>query len=133
MFGVNLVKLHGGLSELEYQDKTVLCNLKLDKRSSCELAADFAAFNEMGYFLNSERLPDGKDRWISDSVGGLQVASKSMLTGAGKYGHTLKIQAGEEKIALFDKLLKELDELTIIGYGFGDRHINFRLSHAMSV
>ena len=26
-----------------------------------------------------------------------------------------------------------MDELTIIGYGFGDRHINFRLSNAMSL
>jgi hypothetical protein len=132
-FGVNMVKLHGGLSELEYQDKTILCNLKLDKGSSRELAADFAAFNEMGHFLNGERLPDGKDRWITDSAGELDVASKSMLTGGKKYGDTLKIEAGEEKIALFDKLLKEMDELTIIGYGFGDRHINFRLSNAMSL
>jgi hypothetical protein len=131
--GVNMVKLHGSLSELEYQDKTILCNLKLDKGSSGELAADFAAFNEMGYFFNGERLPDGKDRWITDSAGELHVASKSMLTGGRKYGDTLKVQAGEEKVALFDKLLKELDELTIIGYGFGDRHINFRLSNAMSL
>jgi hypothetical protein len=132
-FGINMIKLHGGLSELEYQDKTILCNLKLDKRSSRELAADFSAFSEMGYFLNGERLPDGKDRWITDSAGELHVASKSMLTGGRKYGDTLKAQAGEEKIALFDTLLKELDELTIIGYGFGDGHINFRLSNAMSL
>jgi hypothetical protein len=25
----------------------------------------------------------------------------------------------------------KLDELTIIGYGFGDKHVNFRLSNAM--
>jgi hypothetical protein len=55
-----------------------------------------------------------------------------MLTGGHKYSKTATPKEGEEKLALFDHALGELDHLTIIGYGFGDKHVNFRLSHAMA-
>src|SRR5258708_2340867 len=42
-----------------------------------------------------------------------------------------KVKEGEEKLQILDGVLSGLDELTIIGYGFGDEHINFRLSNAM--
>jgi hypothetical protein len=48
--GINLVKLHGGLSELEYRDGTVLCNLRLNRSSSKQLADDFRLCNEMAYY-----------------------------------------------------------------------------------
>jgi hypothetical protein len=54
-----------------------------------------------------------------------------MLTGRKKYSGTSKVKEGEEKLQILDSVLKGLDELTVIGYGFGDEHINFRLSNAM--
>jgi hypothetical protein len=54
-----------------------------------------------------------------------------MLTGGKKYSETSKIKEGEEKLKAFDDILTALDELTIIGYGFGDEHINFRISNAL--
>jgi hypothetical protein len=54
-----------------------------------------------------------------------------MLTGGRKYSGTSKIKDGEEKLQILDSILRGLDELTVIGYGFGDEHINFRLSNAM--
>jgi hypothetical protein len=54
-----------------------------------------------------------------------------MLTGGRKYSRTSKIKKGEEKLQIFDDVLKHLDELTILGYGFGDEHINFRISNAL--
>ena len=32
---------------------------------------------------------------------------------------------------IFDDAMRTLDELSIIGYGFGDKHINNRISNAM--
>ena len=54
-----------------------------------------------------------------------------MLTGGKKYSGTSKVKDGEEKLQILDSVLRGLDELTVIGYGFGDEHVNFRLSNAM--
>lgn len=129
--GVNLVKLHGGLSELQYKDNEILCNLPLNYDSSNELIANFKQLENMAYYYQGQKVPSGKDRCITDSNGELDIISKSMLTGGSKYSKTSKIKKGEEKLKIFDEELMKLDELTIIGYGFGDKHVNFRLSNAM--
>ena len=54
-----------------------------------------------------------------------------LLTGGTKYSNTSNIKEGEEKLKVFEDILSEINELIIIGYGFGDEHINFRLSNAM--
>jgi len=54
-----------------------------------------------------------------------------MLTGDNKYSKINKIHPGEEKILLFERALADIDELTIIGYGFNDFHVDFRISNAM--
>jgi hypothetical protein len=129
--GFNLVKLHGGLSEFSYKDDTLLCNLQLDKRSSLDLARDFGLSRQMAYSENGEPVLDGQDRGISDINGNFDIISNSMLTGGRKYSGTSKVKDGEEKLQILDAVLSELDEITVIGYGFGDEHINFRLSNAM--
>jgi hypothetical protein len=131
--GINLVKVHGGISELEYRDNALLCNLKLDKSSSRELALDFLLSNEMAYCHGEKKIPGGKDRTITNLAGELDIISQSMLTGGRKYSRTSKIKEGEEKLQIFDDALRRLDQLTIIGYGFGDDHINFRISNALLV
>jgi hypothetical protein len=67
----------------------------------------------------------------ADLSGKFDIISKSMLTGGRKYSSTSKPKEGEEKLQILDGVLSGLDELTIIGYGFADEHINFRLSNAM--
>jgi hypothetical protein len=129
--GFNLMKLHGGLSEFRYKDGTLLCNLQLDKQSSPGLAREFGLCRQMAYFENGEPVLDGQDHGISDLDGNFDLISRSMLTGGRKYSGTSKIKDGEEKLQILDSILRGLDELTVIGYGFGDEHINFRLSNAM--
>jgi hypothetical protein len=129
--GINLVKLHGGLSELEYNDSATICNLPLTRKSSRELIDDFKKMEQMGYYAHGKKVPSGRDRVITNAKGELDIIRKSMLTGGRKYSRTMKIRVGEEKLQVFDDVLAELDHLTIIGYGFGDQHINFRVSNAM--
>jgi hypothetical protein len=129
--GFNLIKLHGGLSEFTYRDGALVCNLQLDGLSSQEFAQNFFLYRRMAYFEDGEPILMGQDRAISDFNGQFDIVSKSMLTGGHKYSATSKVKEGEEKLQIMDGVLSELDELTIIGYGFGDEHINFRLSSAM--
>lgn len=129
--GFNLIKLHGGLSEFTYQDGTLLCNLRLGNMSSLELAQNFLLYRRMAYYESGEPVLMGQDRAISDFNGKFDIISKSVLTGGRKYSGTSKIKEGDEKLQILDGVLIGLDELTIIGYGFGDEHINFRISNAM--
>jgi len=129
--GLNLVKLHGGLSELEYKDRVLICNQTLNKENSLELIQDFKNVEDLAYFHQGKKIPSGKDRVITNSDGELDIISKSMLTGGNKYSKTTNVKEGEEKLKILDDVLRQLDELTILGYGFGDPHINYRISNAM--
>lgn len=129
--GINLVKLHGGLSERLYDDAQILCNLSLKKDSSQKLMNEFLSLNKMAYYHGDKKVPGGRDETITNPNGALDIFSKSMLTGGAKYSINSKDKEGEEKLKLFHGVLKNLDELTIIGYGFNDSHINFELNDAL--
>jgi hypothetical protein len=130
-YGINLLKLHGGLSELHYQDGSKLCNQTLQHKTSDFLLSDFSNILRMGYFHNGEQVPSSRDRVITDLNGDLDIICQSMLTGGSKYSLTTNEKPGEEKLQIFSNTLRNLDELTIIGYGFGDKHVNNRLVNAM--
>ena len=132
LFGINLVKLHGSLSELEYKDKEIICNQSLIKSSSWQILQDFEKINKMAYYHNGKIVPSGGvDRWVTNSNGELDIICRAMLTGGNKYSITLNEKKGEEKLKLLTDVLEKLEELIIIGYGFGDKHINNRISQAM--
>ncbi|XOB92612.1 hypothetical protein ACMC9M_20425 [Pseudomonadota bacterium 24LQ007] len=131
-FGVNLVKLHGGLSELEYRDGSMLCNQSLSlSNGSPELMHDFIQVQSMAHYIDGQKVHSGRDRVITNADGELDIICQSMLTGGSKYSLTTNEKSGEEKLGLLSRKLNEVDELTIIGYGFGDKHVNYRLSNAM--
>lgn len=85
----------------------------------------------MGYYHDGEQVPSSKHRVITDLNGDLDIICQSMLTGGSKYSLTTNEKPGEEKLQIFSSTLRNLDELTIIGYGFGDKHVNNRLINAM--
>jgi hypothetical protein len=130
--GINLVKLHGGLSEHDYDDKKIICNLDLNHSSSQALLAEYEKVTRMAYYQNGVTAAAAKDRFITNMNGECDVLGKAMLTGGRKYSTTAKVKEGEEKLALLDRVLGEVDQLTVIGYGFGDKHVNFRISNAMA-
>lgn len=130
--GINLVKLHGGLSEHEYKNGSLLCNQNLIRNTSKELMDDFHNIMQMAFYHQGTEVPGGRDRTITNKKGELDIISKAMLTGGKKYSKTANHKKGEEKLAIFDKALSEIDELTIIGYGLGDKHVNFRIANAMA-
>ncbi len=130
--GVNLVKLHGSLSELEYDDGKIVCNLPMQRKNSFELMMDFQRGESMAYYHQHKKVPSGRDRIVTNSAGELDIMRKAMLTGGKKYSKTANAKHGEEKLQVFDAALREISQLTIIGYGFGDKHINFRIAHAMA-
>ncbi len=130
--GINLVKLHGSLTEHEYGDRKEILNPTLARKSSHELIGDFHKIQNMAYFYQGRLVPSGRDRVITGQNGELDIMSKAILTGGRKYSTVAKVTKGEEKLAIFEHALREADQLTIIGYGFGDQHVNFRIQHEMA-
>jgi hypothetical protein len=129
--GINLVHLHGGLGELEYKDRVLICNPSLRHSSSSELMSEFKKIESMAYYSRGKKVPSGRDRVVTGPDGDLDILRRAVLTGGNKYSKTMKFRKGEEKLKLFADVLKNLDELTVIGYGFGDAHVNYRISNAM--
>jgi hypothetical protein len=112
-FGINLVKLHGGLSEHDYDDKKTICNLDINQPSSHALLAEYDKVARMAYYQNGVTAAAAKDRFITNMNGDCDLLGKAMLTGGRKYSTTAKPQEGEEKLALLDRVLGEVDQLTV--------------------
>jgi hypothetical protein len=129
--GINCVRLHGGLGELQYTDRTLLCNPSLKWKNSAQLLAELENIASMGYYHHGQRVPSGRDRVVTGPDGTLDIVCRSMLTGGKKYSTTTNPKKGEEKLQLLDAVLKGIEQLTVIGYGFGDAHVNNRISNAM--
>lgn len=132
-YGVNLVKLHGGLSEIKLKDDQCVYNLDINVKSSSELNENFNNFREMKHLdMYGKKTSSLSDWAITTLDNKLDLATHAMLTGNDKYSKTLSPKTGEEKIALFYDAISCADLLTIIGYGFGDNHINSRILVALA-
>ncbi|WP_459655810.1 hypothetical protein [Vibrio rotiferianus] len=92
---------------------------------------NFTNIQNMCYYKGDFRIPSSKDKVVSNLDGELDILVQSMLTGGSKYSLTTNEKQGEEKLKLLVDNISNASELVIIGYGFGDKHINYRLSNAM--
>lgn len=134
--GVNLLKIHGGLNEyFQGDDKSgrnrLLFDLNAYKHAN-EYLSQIERFVHMPhYYINDKAVRLGSEICFSDADGKMQFMQPSILTGSKKYSQTLSPKPREEKIELFSTALERIDELYIIGYSFGDSHINNRIVHAM--
>jgi hypothetical protein len=129
--GINCVRVHGGLAELEYRDETLICNPSLHWKSSDQLIKQLSNIDAMGYYHDGRKVPSSRDRVVTGPDGTLDIVCRAMLTGGRKYSKTTKPKKGEEKLNLFDEVLRDTENLVVIGYSFGDAHINNRISNAM--
>jgi hypothetical protein len=69
----------------------------------------------MGYYSRNQKVPSGRDRTITGPDGTLDILSRTIRTGAKKFSKTINFRKGEEELKLFADVLKQLDELTVIG------------------
>jgi len=131
--GVNLVKLHGGLNEFTHNDEKERLFLLVE---GCKSSEDY--LKELGFFIDAPHYyAHGKpvkvasEIVVSDYEGVMQFLLPSILSGDAKFSPATYDGKGEPKMAHFSAGIENLDELYIIGYGFGDAHINNRIVRAM--
>jgi hypothetical protein len=131
--GINLLKLHGGINEFSYDNDSKVLHLSIN---DCDtpltyLSKTDTVLHRMNYLINGQEVKIGGEIAVSDLNGEMQFLRHSILTGGYKYSETFDPKPGEEKIQLMEEILSKVDELTIVGYGFGDIHVNQRLYNAM--
>lgn len=129
----NIIKLHGAFNEYGFNDDSNILTIDTKECNSSNeyLKKVASAWNETEYIINGHNVRMGEFISVTDLMGEFQILSKSLLIGGKKYSITINQKPGEEKLQLFEKILRETDELTILGYGFGDLHINTRIYNAM--
>jgi hypothetical protein len=131
--GVNLIKLHGAINEFMYGDNKYILHIQPDINETpiSYLNRTNKVLNEMSYSVNGIPPYVVGELVVCSMKGEANFLSKSLLIGGYKYSETFDPKPGEEKIRLMEEVLSYVDELTIIGYGFGDKHVNDRLYNAM--
>ncbi|WP_067621129.1 hypothetical protein [Alicyclobacillus acidiphilus] len=131
--GVNLIKLHGGINEFTFDDDSKVLQVALGTGDTelSYLMKTSCVLNDFGYFVNGSRVRIHGEIAISNMQGEMGFLRHSILTGGYKYSETFDPKPGEEKIRLMDEVFGIVEEITIIGYGFADEHVNLRLYNAM--
>ena len=138
-YGVNLIKLHGGLNEFSFGDNGNFNygkNLLYTSFENCKHSEDYNLLiykinQDMTYYVNGKDVPTMREITApyvdKDSF---EFLRKSMLTGGRKFAPTLGDDTGTS-MYIFKEVLSRIDSLDIIGYGFNDVHINDRIDQAM--
>lgn len=128
--GINLIKLHGALDIFAVED----ANLYM--KSSPSKEADFGENYEEISRVEKHSLEVVKnigqrgvnELFVLDRNGELQFMRRSLLTGAHKFMGTFEQIAPLAFFKEFKKIINSIKELDVIGYGFGDEHVNAVLS-----
>lgn len=138
-YGINLIKLHGGLNEFSFGDNENFNygkNLLYVNCQNCKHSEDYNLLihqinNEMTYYVNSRNLPVmGEILAPYINKDSFEFLRKSMLTGGKKFSQKLGDDTGTA-MYLLRQVLSKVDSVDIIGYGFNDTHINDRIDEAM--
>ncbi|MDG4720030.1 MULTISPECIES: hypothetical protein [Thalassospira] len=121
--GINLFKIHGALDIFLYDDNKKYLKINFDECTNYRhiisllreinlliaTIPDFKCTNEIAFF---------------DDQKTLQFLRRSVLTGMHKFEDRASQSIPSEILPLFKRHLGYVDELFVIGYGFGDTHIN---------
>ena len=123
-YGINLLKLHGGLDIFTFRDgKDLLKISPLGDGVSGPLHALSAANEDLRYW---PPLPVRATNEIvyADQTGEMQFLRRSLLAGAFKFDPRHTQVLPQRLLEHFRSYINYIRTLVCIGYGFGDSHIN---------
>ncbi len=122
---VNLIKLHGSLDIFAAEDKKIF--LKATGNGK-DIGSNFYEIRKIEEHNSNICTHDGirttNELCVYDDNNELQFLRRSLLSGAHKFQNSFEQIAPKALFKIFKKILDNLNELIIIGYGFGDAHIN---------
>jgi hypothetical protein len=122
---VNLVKLHGSLDVFGYDDLTSYLRVRPASPSAAGwLAAIESAEKDLHALHDGQRYKTINEICTRDALGVIQFLRRTPVAGALKFDRKMTYNAPVEFIELFEQKLDDFDTLVVIGYGWGDAHIN---------
>jgi hypothetical protein len=125
-FGVNLIKLHGSLDFFAVEDKRLYlkCAPLHEEGFGACLRSLFRVESHSVSVCKQLGARSVRELIVRDCDGEMQFFRRSLLSGAHKFkGHCEQVAP----VALYEEFKRRLSgtiELYVIGYGFGDAHIN---------
>lgn len=124
--GVNLVKLHGSLDVFGYDDdlKTFLRVRPASLSGAGWLAAIESAEMDMHALHEGQPYKVINEICTRDATGEIQFLHRTPVAGMLKFDRQLTYNAPVELLHYFARKLDDFDTLVVIGYGWGDAHIN---------
>ncbi|WP_323897172.1 hypothetical protein [Aeromonas veronii] len=122
--GVNLVKLHGSFDIFAIEDK----GKYLKSFGDSEFGSYVMAVRNIERLSLAECQKSGvrgvNELFVNDDSGELQFLRRSLLSGGHKFSEKFEQIAPRELFEEFKTRIMSVRELVVIGYGFGDEHVN---------
>lgn len=122
--GINLLKLHGSFDIFAIEDKKTYLKSVGDGSFGSFVSAIRNIESKSLEVCQKMQTRGVNELFVNDSSGELQFLRRSLLSGGNKFKGKFEQIA---PIALFDAFksrINNVQDLVVIGYGFGDEHIN---------
>lgn len=123
--GVNLIKLHGSLDIFGVEDMEYFLKAKGSGESvgsHIQAATDVEKHSQRISVRDQYRATN--ELCVEDSDGEIQFLRRSLLSGGHKFKNDISQIAPISFLNCFRDSLHYINEITVIGYSFGDEHIN---------
>lgn len=131
--GVNLVKLHGSFDIFAIEDKEKY----LKSVGKGEFGSYVKAVRNIESLSLDECRKSGNrgvnEIFVTGDSGELQFLRRSLLSGGHKFSDKFEKIAPRELFEEFKDRIRSVRELVVIGYGFGDEHVNVVLSDWLNI
>lgn len=115
---VNLYKVHGGLDYFSLRDESQLARVNLGS-----VGANIAALSKLTN-PPAEGLPVANEAVVKDQTGQVQFLRRVHVAGTYKFDLQRPQNQSEEWLKRFTADINFAEDLVVIGYSFGDAHIN---------
>ncbi|CAG8868676.1 hypothetical protein [Pseudomonas fluorescens] len=124
--GVNLIKLHGSLDMFAVEDKNLY--LKCAPPAEAPIGGHVQEIRRIEdhslELIQRLKIRSVGELDVTDKNGEIQFLRRSLLSGAHKFKGTFDQIAPIAFFEEFKNRMSAITELDVIGYGFGDHHIN---------
>ncbi|MDN5506587.1 MAG: SIR2 family protein [Comamonas sp.] len=123
--GVNLIKLHGSFDVFAAEDKRVFLKSYGHKDFVGSNYAEIRKIEDRSIEIaQRDGIRTTNELCVHDSSGKLQFLRRSLLSGAHKFQGCFDQIIPISLLKLFIRQLSATNSLAVIGYSFGDSHIN---------
>lgn len=121
--GINLFKLHGALDVFLFDDAKKYLKIDFDECSDHHEMIKLIADVDEKLFCTPPFKVTNEIAFEDDS-GATQFLRRSILSGVNKFKNKVGQILPEEILPLFKQHLNSVGDLYVVGYGFGDGHVN---------